>query len=208
MPVHSGGGDRVIAEGGAVIARETRFLLQTPPPGAWIGQVLPRGNARTSSADRVLDLYLNYGGVVYGRCRRMLRDATAAEDITQETFLRVHRAERSIPGPEAVLPWLYRIASNLCLNAIRDGRARPQLFEEPPDRAGGCLEEWLANRNLVARLIARVSPKVQVTAWMFYIDAMGQGEIAEVLGISRRSVAKRLAQFKSRSQQFLRAEGL
>jgi RNA polymerase sigma-70 factor (ECF subfamily) len=162
----------------------------------------------TPAADRLIKLYGAYGGVVYARCRRMLRDVAAAEDITQETFLRVHRHIGRIPEDEAVLPWLYRIATNLCLNALRDGRVRPVLVEQPPDQASGHPDDRLSSRDLVMKLITRVSAKVQMTAWLFYMDGMRQEEIAEVLGISRRSVAKRLAQFVSLSRKFVRAEGV
>lgn len=167
-----------------------------------------RKGVEADPADRVVELYEAHGGVVYARCRHMLREAAAAEDITQETFLRVHRHLGSIPEGDAVLPWLYRIATNLCLNALRDGRARPVLFEVPPERPGASLDELLTNRDLVMRLITRVPPKVQMTAWLFYMDGMRQEEIAEVLGISQRSVAKRLAQFLRLSRKFARLEGV
>jgi RNA polymerase sigma-70 factor, ECF subfamily len=152
---------------------------------------------------RVVELYETYGGIVYARCRSMLGDAAAAEDICQETFLRVYLHMHSIPEPAGVLPWLYRIATNLCLNAIRDGRARPLLFDVPPEAEGASLEDLLANRELAGRLIARVSPKVGVAAWLFYVDGMRQEEMAALLGISRRAVAKRLSQFLRQSRKCL-----
>jgi RNA polymerase sigma-70 factor (ECF subfamily) len=161
-----------------------------------------------SQADRVVELYVRYGGIVYARCRQILRDQAAAEDVTQETFLRVHRFSGAVPDEKEALSWLYRISTNLCLNAIRDGKIRPVLVADPPERAGPCPDESLANRNLVVRLIGRVSPNVQLTAWLHHIDGMPQGEIADLLGISRRSVAKRLAQFTRRSRKVLRMEGL
>jgi RNA polymerase sigma-70 factor (ECF subfamily) len=202
--VHESGGWRVWLEG-TVIARQNIFLHTTPFRGS-IDLVGQATSAR--AADRLVQLYCQYGAIVFSRCRQMLGDAAAAEDLTQDTFLRVHRHLDDLPEDEGVLPWLYRIATNLCLNAIRDGRARPILVEQPPERPGADrLDDRLADRDLVCRLIARVSPKVGTTAWMFHVDGMGQEEIAEVLGISRRMVAKRLSQFTHRSRKFLRAEG-
>jgi RNA polymerase sigma-70 factor, ECF subfamily len=195
-----------------VIAGESRITLNAVHLCASISAVEKRDRARKGAeanpADRLVELYEAHGGVVYARCRRMLREAAAAEDITQETFLRVHRHLGSIPEGEAVLPWLYRIATNLCLNALRDGRARPVLFEVPPERPAASLDELLTNRDLVMRLITRVSSKVQITAWLFYMDGMRQEEIAEVLGVSQRSIAKRLAQFLRASRKFARLEGV
>jgi RNA polymerase sigma-70 factor (ECF subfamily) len=162
---------------------------------------------RSGQADRLVELYGSYGAVIYARCRQILGDAAAAEDVTQETFLRVHRHIRALPGPDGVLPWLYRIATNLCLNALRDGRARPLLLGQLPEPASTVgVDELLANRDLVRQLGARVSRKVQVAAWLFYVDGMRQEEIAEMLNVSRRAVAKRLALFKRKSLGFLRKE--
>ena len=191
-----------------MIARDSRIFLNAVPLRASIVAVEKSDRAASSQADRLVQLYGTYGAVVYARCRHMLREAAAAEDITQETFLRVHRHMGAIPEGDAVLPWLYRIATNLCLNALRDGRARPVLLDTPPERPGASPDELLSNRDLVAQLVTRVSPKVQITAWLFHIDGMRQEEIAEVLGISRRSVAKRLAQFMRTSRKFLRIEGV
>jgi RNA polymerase sigma factor (sigma-70 family) len=192
-----------------VIISQHRISLQAAALLASNCTVESRPRDRTDpAADRLGQLYGTYGPIIYARCRRMLREAAAAEDITQETFLRVHRNLGALPEAEAMLPWLYRIATNLCLNALRDGRARPLLYESPPERAGASLDELLTNRDLVTRLIARVPERVRMTAWLFYMDEMQQEEIAEVVGISRRAVAKRLAQFVARSRKFLRAEGI
>jgi RNA polymerase sigma-70 factor (ECF subfamily) len=192
----------------AALADESRIFLNAAPLCSSIDAVQRREVANRGQADRLVDLYGRYGGVVYARCRRMLREVAAAEDITQETFLRVHRHLGAIPDEDAVLPWLYRIATNLCLNALRDGRAGPVLVEVPPERPGASLDELLNNRDLITRVISRVSPNVQLTAWLFYMDGMRQEEIAEVLGISRRSVAKRLAKFLRISRKFVRVEGV
>jgi RNA polymerase sigma-70 factor (ECF subfamily) len=159
-------------------------------------------------ADRVVDLYGAYGAVVYARCRRILGDAAAAEDVTQETFLRLHRQGEAIPDDDGVLPWLYRIATNLSLNALRDGRTRPLLVESLPEVPAASLDELLANRNLARRLITQVPPRLQNAAWLFYVDGMRQEEIAVVLGVSRRTVAGRLAGFLRASRKYLRREGL
>jgi RNA polymerase sigma-70 factor (ECF subfamily) len=195
-----------------MIAGASRIDLNAVQLRASISAVEKRDRARkgaeASPADRLVELYEAHGGMVYARCRRMLREAAAAEDITQETFLRAHRHLASIPEGDAVLPWLYRIATNLCLNVLRDGRARPVLFEVPPERPAASLDDLLTNRDLVMRLVTRVSSKVQITAWLFYMDGMRQEEIAEVLGISQRAVAKRLAQFLRASRKFARLEGM
>jgi RNA polymerase sigma-70 factor (ECF subfamily) len=61
-------------------------------------------------------------------CYRMLGSVHDAEDLVQETLLAAWRAE----PPENPRAWLYKIATNRCLNAIRDAKRRPPLAPEPP----------------------------------------------------------------------------
>lgn len=65
---------------------------------------------------------------------RMLGDASAAEDVAQEAFLRVWKqAPRWRPGAARFDTWLHRVALNLCYDRLR--RRRELSYAEPPDRA-------------------------------------------------------------------------
>src|SRR6202158_6032709 len=62
---------------------------------------------------------------------RMVRAREEAEDLAQEVFLRVYRARKDYKPSAKFTTWLFRIATNLALNAIRDGR--PRLLEDSLD---------------------------------------------------------------------------
>jgi RNA polymerase sigma-70 factor, ECF subfamily len=55
---------------------------------------------------------------------RMVRDSGLAEDLAQEVFMRVYRARKEYEPNAKFTTWLFRIATNLALNAVRDGRHR------------------------------------------------------------------------------------
>jgi RNA polymerase sigma-70 factor (ECF subfamily) len=57
--------------------------------------------------------------------RSLVRDPGEAEDLTQETFLRAHRARDALRDPQAQLTWLYRIATRVCLDRLRQRARRP-----------------------------------------------------------------------------------
>jgi RNA polymerase sigma-70 factor, ECF subfamily len=156
----------------------------------------------TLTTDRLTALYRAYGPVIYARCRRLLGDGTAAEDATQETFMRVHR-HLDQADPQHALGWIYRIATNLCLNEIRDRKRRPALDEDVPERLGGDLHDVLADRDLVARIVDRAPEKLRVVAWLHHVDGLDQGEVARVLDISRRTVVNRLAEFSDNARKFI-----
>jgi len=159
--------------------------------------------------DSLTILYRRYGPYIYARCARLLDDRAAAEDATQETFMRVHRHLQKAPDPNEALAWIYRIATNYCLNEIRNRKLRPQAAPGGPDgldgleHTGESLETVLANRDAVARLVRRSSEKLRAPAWLHYVDGFDQGEVARVLGISRRSVVNRLSEFVDNARKFL-----
>src|SRR6202165_6093874 len=55
---------------------------------------------------------------------RMVRDSAVAEDLAQEVFLRVYRARKQYTPSAKFTTWLFRIATNLALNSVRDNRYR------------------------------------------------------------------------------------
>ncbi|MEA1977338.1 MAG: sigma-70 family RNA polymerase sigma factor [Chloroflexota bacterium] len=68
------------------------------------------------------DLVRRYQGLVFNVCYRMLGDPHDAEDLTQETFIRVHAHLDSYDCDRPFIPWARRIAVNLCLNYINRNR--------------------------------------------------------------------------------------
>jgi len=67
-------------------------------------------------------------------CYRILGSVQDAEDLVQETFLAAWRGLAAFEGRASVRTWLYRIATNRSLNALRDASRRPGALELPPDR--------------------------------------------------------------------------
>lgn len=157
--------------------------------------------------DRLTTLYRMYGPVIYARCARLLGDRAAAEDAIQETFVRVYRHLDKAPDPNEALAWVYRIATNYCLNEIRDRKLRPRSDAELPEAGGESLEAVLADRDLCALIIRRSHAKLRTAAWLHHVDGLDQSEVARVLGISRRTVQYRLAEFALNARKLAQRNG-
>jgi RNA polymerase sigma-70 factor (ECF subfamily) len=159
----------------------------------------PRGQARQARID---ELYRLHAAAIQGRCRRLLGDAEAAADVTQETFIRAARhVERLPPGREA-LAWLYRVATNLCLNDLRDrrtARAATAAFGESVDACVAGPEAAVADRELVRQLLAALPEKVRLVALLRHVDGLHDAEVAAALGVGRRTVVYRLTEFKQKA---------
>jgi RNA polymerase sigma-70 factor (ECF subfamily) len=113
--------------------------------------------------DRLTELYRRYGPAIYARCRTLLADESAAEDATQETFLRVQRHLDRVPSAREALYWIYRVATNYCLNELRTRRGRglphAELADLPePTHSIDTVATRLADQDLARRLIARARP--------------------------------------------------
>ena len=118
--------------------------------------------------------------------------------------MRVQRHLARSPDADQALVWIYRIATNYCLNELRNRRRRPavQPDGELPERPGESLAAILADRDLVARIVRRSPDKLRAPAWLHYVDGLAQGEVARVLGASRRTVVNRLAEFTDHARKF------
>ena len=158
--------------------------------------------ASRTADERIVELYRRYGPMIFARCRRLLDDNAAAEDATQETFIRVQRHLERAPDGRQALAWIYRIATNYCLNELRNRKVRAEPRETLPERTGAPVEERLANEDFARRLVDRAPEKLRVVAWLYHVDQMEQAEIAEVLDISRRTVVNRLSDFDAYARRF------
>ena len=139
-------------------------------------------------------LYQKYAPAIYAHCRRMLQSQAAARDATQEAFVRVLTRGPSFPNDEDALRYLYRVSTNVCLNQIREikvhTRAAASLRVRPS--SSGSSEGRHVDREFVAVVLDRCGEAGASVAVMHYVDGMSQVEIAETMGITRRTVFNRL----------------
>lgn len=156
--------------------------------------------------DRLASLYRRYGPAIHSRCRRLLKNDVAAEDATQEVFLRVLKHLESAPSDEAALAWIYRISTNYCLNLLRDQARHAEPVEELPEQPSEHPEAGMLDRDLAMRLLMRAPESLRAPAMLYYVDGLEQQQVAEVLGISRRTVINRLGEFAERAKKYLMRE--
>ena len=160
---------------------------------------------------QVSRLYRELGPAVYRRCLRLLGDRAAAEDATQEVFVKLLRDIDRLQDRDTVLPWIYRVATNHCLNLRRDARRRGQdgLAEDldvlPSAQGDG--PEAFPDRQLAQAVLQRFDDETQAVAVGVLVDGMEHEEIAGALGISRRTVSRKLNRFVENARKFLLRTG-
>ncbi len=153
------------------------------------------------------ELYSRYGGAVFGRCRFLLKDATAAEDAMQDVFAKALANERRFRGDASPLTWLMKIATHHCLNVLRGNRAawREQYVELQVARGeghGG--PQALEARDAVRRSLQVFDVETQACVVHYYVDEMTLEEVAGLVERSVPTIRKRLRDFAARTGQALR----
>ncbi len=138
---------------------------------------------------------------------RMLRDSAAAEDLAQEVFLRVYRARGEYLPTAKFTTWMFRIATNLALNALRDGRYRNQeiSIDHSVDAGDGESEQpalEIADRRptielelirrdraeQIRRAVEALPDKQRAAVLLHKYQEMDYDEIARVLGCSESAL--------------------
>ena len=126
----------------------------------------------------------------------MLADPTEAEDVAQETMLRLWRmAPDWRPGEAALATWLYRVASNLCLDRLRRRRETGGEAPETADEAPSALET-LARADRAAALRAALDglpDRQRLAIVLRHLEERSNPEIAAILGVSVEAVESLLA---------------
>jgi len=141
-------------------------------------------------------LYRLYGPMVLRRCRRLLRDEDQALDATQDVFtqLRQHRDRLKDQYPSSLL---FRMATNHCLNRLRQGRGNLQQNRVPEDVADKLVHQVALCKELEARslldlIFRRQKEGTRAMAILHYLDGMTLEETAREVGLSVSGVRKRL----------------
>jgi RNA polymerase sigma-70 factor (ECF subfamily) len=159
---------------------------------------MPNGG---ENAIDVEQLYRRYSPMVLRRCRRLLRNEDLAVDAMQDVFVRLLTHKDRLHGryPSSLL---FRMATNVCLNIIRDRKSkRTDGDEEILDRIACCAEQETRTLAgvMLERLFGRERPSTREMATLHFVDGMTYREVARETNLSVSGVRKRLRDFRARA---------
>lgn len=143
-----------------------------------------------------------YQGEVFNLALRSLGRREVAEEVTQDTFVRLHRSLSRLRFESTLGTWLFRVAINLCRDHWRrEGRHSSTVsFEEEGEANGIASAEPSPDRRLelveaserVDSLLLEVSPAQREVLVLSYVNGLTHDEISKTLGCSRGTVASRI----------------
>jgi RNA polymerase sigma-70 factor (ECF subfamily) len=153
-------------------------------------------------------LFDQYQRGIYNVIYQMVRSEADAADLTQDVFVRAWKALPRLDAPEAFTSWIYRIATNLSRNWIRDNtRVRKESLDQPigddddggtreiPDTRGNPAElvQTQAVQDVVRSAISGLSDDHRAVVTLHHLEGMPVEEIAKVMHCSVGTVKSRLS---------------
>ncbi len=157
---------------------------------------------------------------VYNIALRMVGDPDDAADMTQETFIKAYRALSGFRGDSKFSSWLYRIASNVCLDFLRSRSRHPQVslstvdeddratFELPDMRQNP--EEQLMKKlgmEAVRRGLEQLPEQQRQILVLRELGGLSYAELAQTLGLEEGTVKSRIFRARKRLCALLLCDG-
>lgn len=177
--------------------------------------------ARSGDSDAFGLLVRRHQRRIYRLAVHLTRNASEAEDITQEAFVRAYQALDRFDGRSEPFTWLYRIAVNLSLNTIRARKTRgnttpaddPRIDALLTDsRPGDALDpqQQTHRRRLIEALLEGIdglSDTLRTTLVIVCVDGVPHEEAAAVLGCPEGTVAWRVHEARRKLKAYLESRG-
>jgi len=166
---------------------------------------------RQGSVDAFEALFRLHQRAVYGWILRMVRNPAAAEDLTVETFWRIHQAHARFEPERGFEPWARRIATRAALDWLRARRPETELTAEAmAGHAAASPDPGVTAeiRAKTAQAFARLPAKLRVAAVLAVVDERPHKEVAEAMGITVAAVKLRVFRALRLLRKDLRRQGI
>ena len=174
--------------------------------------------ARAGDHDAFSQVYSEHKGRVFSICIRIVRDFSAAEDLTQETFLLAHRKLATFRGNSAFSTWLHRLAVNTVLMYLRKRCLQvvslDHLMEDVPGEQSGrnfgtrdLVQAGIIDRLAIDRALESMAPGYR-RVFILYDQGFDHDEIASILKCTSGTTKSQLHKARRILRGALAAKGL
>jgi len=155
---------------------------------------------------------LKYREALLGHVRSIVRESTEAEDVLQETLLRAHQTIEQLRDESALATWLFRIATHIGLDQLRQRSRRPKVEEceleelQEGDDTAPTLQNLIEQREMsacVQRYLLELPTDYRTVILLHDLEGLTAAEIAAVLEISLANAKVRLHRARERLSEAL-----
>jgi RNA polymerase sigma-70 factor (ECF subfamily) len=164
------------------------------------------------------ELVSRYKGRLFSFILRMVKDPTLAEELTQETLIRVYIHAEKYREIARFSTWVFTIATNLVRNKMRQRSRRPRLVSlnpapeddempvDPPDRSADPSESIQRDEleRIMAEAASRVPEKYRIPFLLREVEQLSYEEIQQVTGLKLGTVRSRINRARNRFRQLIK----
>lgn len=164
------------------------------------------------------ELIIEHEKTVYNIVYRMMNNVDDAYDLSQETFIKVYRQISSFDGKSKFSTWIYRIATNTCLDELRkrkgketfsmnemieseDGQIISQYIDESENTEDKILDKEQA--QIIRQALSEVNENYRIIITLRDINNLSYDEIAQILNISLGTVKSRISRARKEMKRIL-----
>jgi RNA polymerase sigma-70 factor, ECF subfamily len=181
-------------------------------------ELVRRAQARDEIAFReIVERYQNkVFSIIYG----ILRNHNDAEDIAQQVFAKIYFSIGNFDFRSSLLTWIYKITVNECYDYLRKKKVRKLVYEsdfseeessrlnnvEAPGESKGPVDQRLADRDLVMKLLSKVSEEDRNLMLLKEVEGHSVEELAEMTGMNENTIKVKL--FRARQKLVKAAQRL
>jgi len=169
--------------------------------------------AATGDVEAFEEVYEQHHRRVYSLCLRMTRDASEAEDLTQEVFIQLYRKLHTFRGDSSFTTWLHRLTVNVVLMYFRtsakkrertteDGTTPTQIVQGTTNPA----RMSVVDRIALDEAIRQLSPGYRAVFILHDVEGYEHEQIAEILGCAVGTSKSQLHKARLKLRQLLKAQ--
>lgn len=141
---------------------------------------------RAGDADAFSELARRHEQTVYNLSLRFMRNASLAEDMAQEAFLKAYQKIHKFRGESRFSTWLYRIVCNVCLSELQKRKRRGELsrtFEAGPAVSPGTTLAQSDEAELIRRCVVQLPKRYAEVITLYYLEECSYDEVAEIMAV-------------------------
>ena len=160
------------------------------------------------------EIYKAHSGKLYSLACRMLGNPADAEDLLQDIFLSAHRKLEGFRGESALGTWLYRLATNHCLDYLRSRAARSNQLTDTiddelplPDAGSRGIAERTVSKMDLERAVAQLPEGARAAFVLHDVQGLEHKEVAEALGIAEGTSKSQVHKARLRLRALLSGTG-
>lgn len=178
--------------------------------------------AQRGNHDAFNDIILSQQRYVYSLAMRVFRNNEDAEDLVQNTFIRVFRTISQYNGDSRFTTWLYRIVINFTGTSCARGRKVPiinpgggdddefdpvtLIVDDSATRDPQAMLEHNETRRMLERAMDQLEPQFRLVLTLYYFDDLKYTDIAEILEIPLNTVKSHIRRGKERLREIIQQD--